>query len=603
MFHHPLSLSPDPLYGLGGGGGTQTLYPWKVIRCSSPRREWADWADRLNLYDDPGPIILSPTSPRGVDFVLDFGTELEAELAIVLAGADEPVYFSFGESLPEAETWGIPTTNPIQTVEWCPDSTAPARRLFAARGFRFLRIQAYGSRKPLRLDRIAARAWFAFGERAGDLQCDDPRYQRAWQTSVYTARLCTRSDTYWDGIKRDRVGWFGDARVIQETTDAVFADPRPALGMLNRLPTDKWVTGIPGFSLDAIAMFRQLLLFHGLKVPGRGLIWKRIKDLFAWIEKTQLNREGFIIRDPQAQFFGDVAFVDWSRMPIGGRFEELSWLQCKLLGAWRQAAEIAGWLGDAPAGAHYARRAERLALGIRNRFWNPRTGLTHTLNQTIRTWRHLRVLESVGGVEYRLDWAKKTRLGPSGPSRHSMAWAVWSGLVNSPGERRLALKVFNSQRLPPLATAYFLYYEQCARAECGEPAEAVRTQRDFVGRQIEENDSTTVWEWYQPALTDLRKYCLGDWPKSLCHGWSSGLVPMTLRYVVGLRPMAPGFGRVQFGPMGGGPAAFRLRHPTPQGMITAFREGEGKPVVVRCPARIKWDGVPPVGLRMETFRN
>jgi hypothetical protein len=537
-----------------------------------------------------------------VDLVLDFGTELEAKLEIVLAGAHGPVYLSFGESRPEAETWGIPTSNPIQTVEWCPESTAPARHLCAARGFRFVRFQAHDVRQPLRLIRLAAQAVFTFGERVGDLQCDEVRFQRAWQTSVYTARLCSRPDTYWDGIKRDRVGWFGDARVIQETTDAVFADPRPALGMLNRLPTDRWVTGIPGFTLDAIAMFRQVLLFHGLKVSGRGSIWRRIKELFVWIEAKQLNREGFIIRDPHAQFFGDIAFIDWSRMPIGGRFEELSWLQCKLLGAWQQAAEIAGWLGDEQARAHYGRRAEQLAQGIRRRFWNSRTGLTHTLNQTIRTWRHLRVLESVGGVDYRRDWSKPTGLGPSGPSRHSMAWAVWSGLVNSAADRRMALKVFNSQRLPPLVTAYFQYYEQCARAECGEPAEAVRTLRDFVGRQIEENDSTTVWEWYLPGETDLRKYCLGDWPKSLCHGWSSGLVPMTLRYVVGLRPAEPGFRRVRFGPMGGGPAAFQFQHPTPRGTITAFREGATEPVVVRCPVGVKWDGIPPDGLRIEKIR-
>ncbi len=603
MFHHPISLSPDPLYGRGAGGVTQTLYPWKVVRCSKPRREWADWSGRLNLYDDPGSIILSPGPDGTVDLVLDFGTELEAELEIVWKGVAGPVYVSFGESLPEAETWGVPTTNPIQTVEWCPDSADPARRRFSARGFRFVRIQAHDLRQPVRLVRIAAQAWFAFKERSGDLHCDDARFQRAWQTSVYTARLCTRSDTYWDGIKRDRVGWFGDARVIQETTDAVFSDPRPALGMLNQLPTDKWVTGIPGFSLDAIAMFRQVLLFHGLKISDRGRIWNRIKDLFVWIEKTQLNREGFITRDPKAQFFGDIAFVDWSRMPIGGRFEELSWLQCKLLDAWRRAAEIAGWLGDTQACAHYGRRAERLAGGIRRRFWNSRTGLTHTLNQTIRAWRHLRVLESVGGVDYRRDWSRENGLGPSGPSRHSMTWAVWSGLADSPADRRLALKVFNSSRLPPLVTAYFLYQEQCARAECGEPAEALQTLRDFVGRQIEENDSATVWEWYQPALTDLRKYCLGDWPKSLCHGWSSGLVPMTLRYVVGLRPSTPGFGRVKFGPRGGGPSAFRLQHSTPRGMLTASRDGAKEPVVVRCPVGVKWDGVPPAGLRLETFRD
>lgn len=600
MYTHPISLSPDP--GYGRDTTPDVLFPWRLVRSSAPRREWIAWADRLNLFNDAGPLSLSPDAAGTVDLVLDFGTELEAELEMELSGAAGPVYVSFGESLPEAETWGVPTTHPHQTVEWVPDAN-PAQHRFEARGFRYIRIQAHDLPAPLRLGRIAARVFLPFAERPGDLLCDDARFQRAWQTSVYTARLCSRTDTYWDGIKRDRVGWFGDARIIQETTDAVFADPRPALGMLNRLPTDQWVTGIPGFSLDAIAMFRQILLFHGPRPAGREAIWKRIKALLAWIEKKQINRDGFIVRDPEASFFGDIAFLDWSRMPIGGRFEELSWLQCRLLEGWRRAAEIAEWLGDAPAHKHYGQCADRLATNLRKRFWDARTGLTHTLNQTVKAWRHLRVLDSVGGAGYRQDWAKTKGFGPSGPSRHSMAWAVWSGLLDTPDERRLALNTFNSNRLPALVTAYFLYYEQCARAECGEADAAVRTMRDFVGRQIEENDSATVWEWYQPGLTDLRKYCLGDWPKSLCHGWASGLTPMTLRYVVGLRPVEPGFARIQFGPLGGGPSAFQLRHPTPRGMLIASREGEGQPVVVKCPARIKWDGTPPAGLRLETVRD
>ena len=369
--------------------------------------------------------------------------------------------------------------------------------------------------------------------------------------------------------------------------------------MLATLPMDRWVTGIPGYSLDALAMFRQLLLFHGVAGAGRRAIWARIQAFLDWVVRTQLNREGFIIRDPKAHFFGDIAFVDWSRMPIGGRFEELSWLQCQLLSAWRQAAEIAGWMNDGSAAIRYARRAEVLAGAIRRRFWRPGVGLVHTLNRTIPRWRHLRVLDSLGDADYWRYWWQRPGCGPSGPSRHSMAWAVQAGLIAAPAERALALEVFQSTRIPRLVTAYFLYYEQCARAECGEPAAAIRTLRDFVGRQIEENDSATVWEWYQPDLQDLRKFCLGDWPKSLCHGWSSGLVPMTLRYVVGLRPDRPGFRHLRMGPRGGGPDAFRLEHPTPWGPLIAERQGRREPVVVRCPRRVTVEGLPDTGLRVE----
>jgi hypothetical protein len=48
------------------------------------------------------------------------------------------------------------------------------------------------------------------------------------------------------------------------------------------------------------------------------------------------GRDGFLIRTDRQYFFG-IGFVDWSLMPVGGRFEELCWLQCRYVEGLRTA--------------------------------------------------------------------------------------------------------------------------------------------------------------------------------------------------------------------------------------------------------------------------
>lgn len=590
MFYDPESLSPDPLYrhtgaNASGGGTSLVLYPWACPRVSASTPAVRAWVRRLSPHVDPGPLRLPADSAGRCDLLLDFGTELEAELELSVKGGDGSIFVSFGESIPEAETWGLPTDHPQQTVEWRLVDAASTHRRFPARGFRFVRIQAHDARRALVIERCSAHAWFAFRRRDGDFQCSDPRYQRAWQTALYTARLCARPNTYWDGIKRDRIGWFGDARIIQEITDAAFVDPRPARGMLAELPVDRWVTGIPGYTFDAVAMFRQLLLFHGFGGGGERKIWKQIKACLDWVIRTQLNEQGFVIRDPQASFFADIAFVDWSRMPMGGAFEELSCLQLKWLEALRLAAQIAGWMRDTAARTLYTRRADALACALRETFWVRGQGYRHTLNRTTRQWMHVQTLPLGGDNPFKAALRRRP-IGPSGPSRHSMALAGWAGMLRTPEDRQLALRVFNNPRIPRLVTAYFLYYEQCIRAECGQSAEALAAMRDFVVEQIEENDSATLWEWHEPGLQGIRKYYMGDWPKSLCHGWSGGLVPMTLRYLAGIRPVAPGFASLRVDTPAPLQMAFELEQPTPCGLIRITKENPDAPLEYSIPKDI-----------------
>ena len=575
LYIHPAGLSPDPSYGRSAGrpvpgGRILTVYPHACLRLTPDQHP--GWRRQLNLHTRPPSVSLRPDSEGRIDLLLDFGTELEAELVLRIRTASAtslPVFVAFGESIPEADGCGIPTTNPLSTVAWHNQGKGFHRNRFAARGFRFVRIQIEDARSPVEFIAISADAWIAFRERQGDFSCDNPRFQSLWQTSVYTARVCSRPDSFWDGVKRDRVGWFGDARITQMTADAVFADPAPALHMLEQLPTDRWTMGIPGYTFAAVAMLHQLILAHGTRHPAIPDLYRRMSLALQWAHRTQLNQQGLMVRDPDHHYFGRVAFVDWSPMPVGGQFEELSWLQCQHLEALRLATELAIWLNRPQDAARYSRRAHELARVIRRRFWRTGKGMIHTRSQTIREWKPLVVLplpETVDN-EYRRLYFRLPSIGESRPSRHSQTLAVWAGLVQTPADRDLVLRTLQSARHPVLITAYFRYFEAVARAECGDPTGALRNFVDYLTDQVEPNDSATLWEWHDPAVRGFQRWSLGDWPKSLCHGWSSGLVPLTQRYVLGIQPRTPGFTNLRINPTVNPPFAFQATVPTPFGPI------------------------------------
>jgi len=575
---HPQSFSPDPTYGAAAGlSSALDLEPDRVVRAVPAVGEWRC------------PLRLPATAEGRVELLLDFGTELDAKLELTVTTTGPcNVTVGFGESAAEADGL-ILAYAPHPVVMWHVPGAGTQTKLFdtyrfltrepitnTSRGFRYVRLVFHDVRGELRLDRLVAHAQFTFTERRGDFRCDDARFQRAWQASVYTARLCARPDALWDGIKRDREGWFGDARITAATNDAVWFDPRPAASMLTKLPTNDWCNGVPVYSFDAIAMLHQQVLAYGWESPAARDVYARIVQFLDWVAATQTNADGFIILDEKIDtYFLGIGFLDWSPLPHGGRFEELSWLQCKYVEGLQKAAQLAQWLGKTDDAARWRKLAGHLESLIITRFWRAETGFLHTLNHA--------------GAGLKLDdhfpktYRQRIAFGPSGPTRHCNALAVLAGIGSAPLRQTVLERVFHNPAIELIITPYFRYYEDSARALCGDPVGALADMAGYIGDMVEREDAATVWESYDPRITDLRRYSSGGdvtwyWSTSLCHGWSSGLVPLTQRWLLGIEPVKPGFAEVRLQPAPAAPGAFDATVPTPHGPIRVRREAATEPV-------------------------
>lgn len=273
LYLHQESLSPDPTYGqavtkLPGNKVGQTLYPHELMHVRPASEATRRWSRQLNIFQKPPALPLRPAADGTTSLTVDFGAEVDAflELEVTTPGPSALLVW-FGESLPEAEGF-IASQHPDPRSDRYLAKAGRHRLRFDQRGFRFVRLIFNDVRQAVVIHRLAADARFTFQRRDGDFQCSDRRFQRVWQTSTYTARVCTQSDTIWDGIKRDRGGWFGDARVIKLAVDHVFFDPRPAEAMMATLPSDTWGNRIPNYSFDAAAMLKQHILFYGSRIAG-----------------------------------------------------------------------------------------------------------------------------------------------------------------------------------------------------------------------------------------------------------------------------------------------------------------------------------------------
>jgi hypothetical protein len=599
LYLEPSTLSPDPTlasvtYVTPSGTTGIDLYPHELLAVWPEQSACRAWSQHLNLLTEPPPLPLQTNESRRVELLFDFGTEVDAVLEVTVnASKHFHLLAWFGESEVEAEglLYGL---NPPPMAMRFVDGSGRRTITFPQRGFRFVRAVFQDLPDDSELTRIVARAEFALGSRRGFFTCGDQRFQRVWESSIYTARLCTRANTIWDGIKRDRRGWYGDARIVAHAIDCVYLEPKPAEGLLLELPENSWANGIPGYSFDAIAMLRQHILAHGLQRSCVPPVFERIRQFLAWVEQTQLDGSGLITRTDQ-KYFQDFGFLDWSPYPVGGRFEELSWLQCQYAAGLRTAAEIAMWLGEEECATRWRGQYVTLAQRIKERFWNRNAGFIHTLNRVDDAdpstyppnLSHLIFTKHIEGT-----WRDNIALGPSGASRQCNAVAVLAGLSTDDMKTVILQTVFDNALIPKIRTAYFTYYEALARGWCGDRPGAVMQMRDYIGTMLETEQSPTIWERYQPGLDDLRKYAASSlwsrgWVLSCCHGWGAGAVPLTMAFVIGIEPVASGYDAITLNPELRLKWQFSAEIPTRHGPILVERSSTDGPVHYRVPKRIR----------------
>lgn len=118
--------------------------------------------------------------------------------------------------------------------------------------------------------------------------------------------------------------------------------------------------------------------------------------------------------------------------------------------------------------------------------------------------------------------------------------------------------------------AFISYFEIAARFEAGLVPSALEETRRLWGYMAARDPGVTFWEGAGEAYE-------ADAFKSRSHGWSTGVVPLLTRYVLGVTPRGPGFETWSVKPRAGDLTWARGVVPVPggKGISVKWEKGEG----------------------------
>ena len=365
---------------------------------------------------------------------------------------------------------------------------------------------------------------------------DDPRLARALPVLERGLQVCMHA-TYMDTPYYERLMYAGDTRLEALCTYVRSAD--------DRLP------------MRAIELFGGTILPGGLTparypsripqvIPSFALVWVAMLHDFAWwrgqrdfvascMPAARSVLEAFrshLGPDGLCRALPGWNFLDWADgwergVPPGGRDGVNAAFNWQLVDALRRKAELEDWLNEPRLAERDRDTARRLADALHDQLWSADRGLY-------------------------ADTPDRTSF-----SQHPQCLAALSGGLEPDAAAKLIDTTIDDDRLTP-TTLYFSHYLLDALARTGN-GPALSRQLDRW-RALPESGFKTPPETPEPTRSD-------------CHAWSSHPLYHVVASVLGVRPAAFGFARVDVRPnLSEGPdgiAHVAATVPHPRGQVRA----------------------------------
>ena len=400
--------------------------------------------------------------------------------------------------------------------------------------FRFVYVPDFGGEYTL-----AADFEYLPQNLRGSFSSEDELVNKIYDIAVYTLGLNTR-EGFFDGIKRDRWVWGGDAYQSFLANYYLAFDKdtvRRTMRILHGAdPITMHVNTIPDYTFYWVISLWEYYLYTG----DKEFIASAYSDMLSLMgfAESRLTADGLYEKRG-----GDWVFVDWAE-----HFDKDSGPICAeqmlLCRAYECAEHCAVLLDDEEKAAYYGARAIDIREKINALYWD----------------------------EEKRAFIDDYKTGNRNVTRHANIFAILYDLTTSERKSEIIEHVIKNDDVPAIVTPYFKFFELAAMCEIGDFRYITDMLRSYWGGMIEEG-ATTFWEKYEPDMKGAEHYEMYGKPygKSLCHAWG-GTTPIYLlgKYILGVRPTAPDYESFVVCPcteeLGFG--AFSGKVPTSRGDIT-----------------------------------
>ena len=483
-------------------------------------------------------LSLKPVSSRIIEkkentMLVDFGKETFGRVIVENVKGKGKLKLYYGETKQEALAETLSETFDYIDVS----RTISSNDTTNTRAFRYIFLVCDQS---VTADKISALFEYLPVEDKGNFECSDSLLNRIYETSLYTLHLNTR-EFLLDGIKRDRWIWSGDAYQSYLMNFYTFFDEEVNKRTINALighdPVERHINTILDYSFYWLIGIYDHYMYTGDTSFIRQ-VYPRMKTLMEFC-LGRSNKSGFVEGLP-----GDWVFIDWAPIEKSG---EVSFEQLLLSRSLEAMSLCAGLVSDSEYEGKYGRLSVDLKKKILDTFWSgQRNAFLHT---------------RINGVL------------SQNVTRYTNMFAILFNYVDADKKQLIKENVILNDTVLKITTPYMKFYELAALCEINEKEKVLQFVRDYWGGMINLG-ATTIWEAYDPSQTGNEHYAMYGRPfgKSLCHAWGANPVYLFGKYLLGVKPLAPGYKTYLVEPSLAGLQWVKGRVPTPNGTIEVYAD-------------------------------
>lgn len=477
------------------------------------------------------PVASKIIEKRQNSMLVDFGKETFGKVIIENVKGKGKLKVYFGETKQEALAETLAETFDYIDV----NHLVPSNDTTATRAFRYIYAIWDNS---LNVENISALYEYLPVENRGNFECSDSLLNQIYSISLYTLHLNTR-EFLLDGIKRDRWIWSGDAYQSYLMNFYTFFDKEVNKRTINALrghdPVERHINTILDYSFYWLIGIYDNYMYTG-DTSFVCQIYPRMKTLIEFC-LGRANQNGFVEGLP-----GDWVFIDWSPIDKTGEvsFEQI--LLCRSLEAMASCAEL---VNDSNSEDRYRKMSEDLKQKIIDTFWSDeRNAFLHSRNSGVLS---------------------------SDVTRYTNMFAILFDYVDSVKKQLIKENVILNDTILKITTPYMKFYELAALCEIGEKEKVLKFVRDYWGGMLNLG-ATTIWEAYDPTQKGDEHYAMYGRPfgKSLCHAWGANPVYLFGKYLLGVKPLSPGYKTYLIEPSLAGLQWIKGSVPTPHGNIEIY---------------------------------
>ncbi len=510
------------------------------------------------------PITVAPTEPQHAQhFVIDFGREIIGWIELEVEAHAGTVVDCLGfEGIQNGERKLTQLMN--NTMRYTCRDGRQAYTSIIRRGFRYLLLAVHNNDSDVTIHRVITHMSTYPGVPRGAFRCSDPRLNQVWDMSAYTLRLCSE-DTFTDCPAYEQTMWVGDAftdvlihHVVHGDAEFVERNLRLAGDSLQRMPIansqvpSAWEDSpIPNWSWMWVLACRAHYEFSGHT--------EFVREIYSALAK----QARFIDESREAQGLfampGAWHFLDWTALDAAPDFV-MAHENCLAIVALRATAELAEVIGEIQDAARWRVLADGLRDAVDRVFWS-------------------------GHAQAYVDSVHEDGILSQVVSQPTNISALYAGIATGGRADAIAPNVVtHPTHWVGTGSPFMLYFNCEVLTRQGRYQEMQQLIRERWGDMLDRG-ATTTWETFRGFGKGQEE---GAWTRSWCHAWSATPAYFLSAYVLGIRPLTPGFKQAVIAPRLGDLTWIKGRVPTPQGTIEvdAERTARGLVLRVQLPAEV-----------------